>query len=159
MIDIILAIKFVHVLLAAVMLGTWFGIAAFMVFAHRSGNPSVVALIAQFVVRLELFVMAPAIALQPVSGFPLAWAIGLNPADEFWIVVSLAFYAVVVAGWLGALRLEFRIRHLARQAALGGTRLGDGYPRLFHSWLALAIIVLGGMIALFMLMVWQPRLD
>ena len=38
MIDIILAIKFVHVLFAAVMLGGWLGVAAFMVFAHRSRN-------------------------------------------------------------------------------------------------------------------------
>jgi uncharacterized membrane protein len=159
MIDIILAIKFVHVLFAAVMLGAWLAIAAFMVFAHRSHNASVIALIAQFVVRLELFVVAVALALLPISGFPLAAAIGLRPTDEFWIVVSLAIYAVVVAGWLGALWVEFRIRRMARQAALGGVRLGADYPRLFRIWLALAVLVLSGMMLLLLLMVWQPRLD
>jgi uncharacterized membrane protein len=159
MIDAILAIKFVHVLFAALMFGTWLGIAAFMVFAHRSHNTSVIALVAQFAVRLELFVVGPAIVLQPISGFPLAAAIGLQPSDEFWIVISLAVYAVVVVGWLGALWLELRIRRMARQAALGGTRLGESYPRLFRIWLALALLVLAGMILLFLLMVWQPRLD
>jgi uncharacterized membrane protein len=159
MIDIILAIKFVHVLFAAVMLGAWLGIAAFMVFAHRSRNASVIALIAQFVVRFELYVVAAAIALLPISGFPLAAAIGLRPTDEFWIVVSIAVYAAVVVCWLGALWVEFRIRRMARQAALGGVRLGTDYQRFFRIWLALAVLVLSGMTLLFLLMIWQPRLN
>jgi uncharacterized membrane protein len=160
MIDLILAIKFLHVLAAAVMLGTWLGVAAFMVFAHRSRNPSVIALISQFAVRLELFVIAPAVALQPISGFPLAIVIGLSPLNEFWIVVSLLLYAVVVAAWIAAVAVEMRIRKAARQAALGGPRLADTkYSRLFHLWLALAPVILVGMIALFLMMVWQPRLD
>jgi uncharacterized membrane protein len=159
MIDLILAIKFVHVLAAAAMFGTWLGIAGFMLLAQRSGNPSVVALVAQFAVRLELFVVAPALALQPISGFPLAWAIGLDPLNEFWIDVSLAIYAVVVAAWLLALRFEIRLRKMARQAALGRAPVDDAYPRLFRIWFALAGVILAGMIALLLLMVWQPRLD
>ena len=108
MIDIILAIKFVHVLAAAAMFGTWLCIAAFMLLAHRSGNTSVIALTSQFVVRIELFVMAAAMALLPISGFPLASVIGLSAPDEFWIVLSLVLYAIVVAGWLVALRIEIR---------------------------------------------------
>jgi uncharacterized membrane protein len=159
MIDIILAIKFVHVLFAAVMFGTWLGAAAFMVFAHRSGNPSVIALVSQFVVRLELFFVAPAIVLQPVSGFPLGAVIGLSPADDFWIDASIVIYVIVVAAWLAALRTEFRIRGLAREAALGGTRLADAYPRLFRVWLVLACLIFAGMIALILVMIWQPRLN
>jgi uncharacterized membrane protein len=159
MIDLILAIKFVHVLAAAAMFGTWLGIAGFMLLAQRSGNPSVVALVAQFAVRLELFVVAPALALQPISAFPLAWAIGLDPINEFWIDVSLVIYAVVVAAWLVALRFEIRLRKMARQAALGHAPVDDAYPRLFRIWSALAGVILAGMIALLLLMVWQPRLD
>jgi uncharacterized membrane protein len=159
MIDAILAIKFVHLLAAGAMFGTWLAIAAFMLFARLSGNPSVVALVAQFVVRLELYVMAAALALQPLSGFPLAAAIGLSPADGFWIVLSLIIYVVVVAAWLVAVRIEMRMRKVARQAALGGAPLADTYPRLFRTWSALAAVILAGMIALFLVMIWQPRLD
>jgi uncharacterized membrane protein len=158
MIDLILAIKFVHVLAAAVMLGTWLGIAAFMVFANRSRNPSVMALIAQFAVRLEFFVIAPAMALQPLSGFPLAVAIGVSPFEEFWILLSLVVYAVVLAAWIVAVILERRIRKSARQAALGGSRIAATSPPAFRLWLIVAPIVLAGMVALFLLMVWQPRL-
>ena len=118
MIDLILAIEFIHVLFAAAMFGTWIGIAGFMLLAYRSGNPSVVALVAQFAVRIELFVVAAALALQPISGFPLAWAIGLTPLNEFWIDVSLVLYVAVVAVWLVSLRIEIRLRNLARQAAV-----------------------------------------
>jgi uncharacterized membrane protein len=159
MIDLILAVKFVHVLAAAAMFGTWLGIAGFMLLAYRSGNPSVVALIAQFVVRIELFVVAAALALQPISGFPLAWVIGLTPLNEFWIDLALALYVVVVAVWLISLRIEIRLRNMARQAALGRGTLADDYPRLFRIWFALAAFILAAMVALILLMVWQPRLD
>jgi uncharacterized membrane protein len=159
MIDLILAIKFVHVLFAAAMFGTWLGIAGFMLLAYRSGNPSVVALVAQFAVRLELFVVAPALALQPISGFPLAWAIGLTPLNEYWIDVALILYVAVVAAWLVSLRIEIGLRNMARQAALGRGTLADNYPRLFRIWFALATIILAAMIAIILLMVWQPRLD
>ena len=159
MIDLILAIKFIHVLFAAAMFGTWLGIAGFMLLAYRSGNPSVVALVAQFAVRLELFVVAPALALQPISGFPLAWAIGLTPLNEYWIDVALILYVAVVAAWLVSLRIEIGLRNMARQAALGRGTLADNYPTLFRIWFALATIILAAMIAIILLMVWQPRLD
>jgi uncharacterized membrane protein len=159
MIDFILAIKFIHVLFAAAMFGTWIGIAGFMLLAYRSGNPSVVALVAQFAVRIELFVVAAALALQPISGFPLAWAIGLTPLNEFWIDVSLVLYVAVVAIWLVSLRIEIRLRNLARQAALSRGTLADDYPRLFRIWFALAAFLLAAMVAIILLMVWQPRLD
>jgi uncharacterized membrane protein len=159
MIDLILAIKFIHVLFAAAMFGTWLGIAGFMLLAYRSGNPSVVALVAQFAVRIELFVVAPALALQPISGFPLAWAIGLAPLNEFWIDVSLVLYVAVVAVWLVSLRIEIRLRNMARQAALGRGTRADDYPRLFGIWFALAAFLLAATVAIILLMVWQPRLD
>ena len=159
MIDLILAIKFIHVLFAAAMFGTWIGIAGFMLLAYRSSNPSVVALVAQFAVRIELFVVAAALALQPISGFPLAWAIGLTPLNEFWIDVSLVLYVAIVAVWLVSLRIEIRLRDLARQAALSRGTLADDYPRLFRIWFALAAFLLAAMVAIILLMVWQPRLD
>ena len=159
MIDLILAIKFIHVLAAAAMFGTWLGIAGFMLLACRSGNPSVVALVAQFAVRIELFVVAAALALQPISGFPLAWVIGLTPLNEFWIDVSLLLYVAVVAVWLVSLRVEIRLRNMARQAALGRGTLADDYPKLFRIWFALAAFLLAATVAIILLMVWQPRLD
>jgi uncharacterized membrane protein len=159
MLDLIFTIKFVHVLAVAVMLGTWLGLAIFMVLAHRSGNTSVVAVTSQFVVKVELMVVAAAIALQPLSGIPLAYAIGLSPLYEFWIVISSVLYVGILACWLAALRIEMRIRNLTREAALAGVPPPAAYRHLFRMWCALAGPILIGMLAVFAFMIWQPRLD
>jgi uncharacterized membrane protein len=114
---------------------------------------------AQFVVDVEKMIMAPAIAIQPASGFPLAWAIGLSPLNEFWIVASLSLFVIAVMCWLGAFRVETRIRRLSREAALAAVALPANYRRMFHTWSALAAAGLLATAALFALMVWQPRLD
>jgi len=158
MIDLIFAIKFVHVVAAAAMFGTWLCIAVFMLLAHRSGNPSVVAVTSRFAVSAEKIVMIAAIASQPIGGFALAWAIGISPFDEFWVEVSLALYVVVVLAWLAVLRIEIRIRDATKQAALDGVPLPEAYWGLFRLYSVLVWPALAGMIALFLLMVWQPRL-
>lgn len=157
MIEVIYAIKFVHLLAAAVMFGTWLCIAMFMVFAHRSGNVSVVAVTSRFVLRVEMIVVAAAVVLQPASGFPLASAVGLSPVDEFWIALSVAIYGGVVVAWLGAVVIEWRIRNQTRDAALNSLPFPKGYPRLFRLWCVLAVLILTGMLVLFVVMIWQPR--
>jgi uncharacterized membrane protein len=159
MFDLIFAFKFVHVLAAAAMFGTWLCLAMVMLRSHRSDNASVIAVTAQFVVDLEKMVMAPAIAIQPVSGFPLAWAIGLSPLNEFWIVASLVLLVLVFACWLAVFRIEARIRSLTRRSALDGVALPGDYRRLFRIWSGVAAVGLLAMTTIFALMVWQPRLD
>jgi uncharacterized membrane protein len=159
MIDVIFAIKFAHLVAAALMLGSWLAVAIFVVLAHRSGNPSVVALIFQFVVRVEITVVAAAFALEPLSGFPLASSIGLAPFNELWIDISLVVYLAVLSCWLLAVRTEMQIRRLTREAALNAAPLGPSYRRLFRFWCALAGPILIGMTTVFALMVWQPRFD
>jgi uncharacterized membrane protein len=119
----------------------------------------VVAVTTQFVVDIEKMVMAPAIAVQPISGFPLAWAIGLSPVNEFWIAVSLGLFVVAVACWLAVFRIEIRVRGMSRQSALNAVALPDDYRRMFHVWSAFAAAGLLTTTAIFALMIWQPRLD
>ncbi len=158
MIDLIFAIKFVHVLAAAAMFGTALGTALFMLLADRSDNASVIALTARFAVAVEMVVMIPAVALQPISGVPLAWAIGLS-LGEFWIVLALALFVLVVAGWLAVFHLAYRIRDLAQEAVLNRTPLPETCHGLFRLHHALAWPTLAGMVVLFALMIWQPRLS
>jgi len=103
--------------------------------------------------------VAPAIAAQPISGFPLSWAIGLSPISELWIVVSLGLFVGAVACWLAAFRVEARIRRLSRQSALDAVALPDDYRGLFRAWSAVTVVGLVATTAVFALMVWQPRLD
>ena len=159
MLDLIFALKFAHVLAAATMFGAWLCLTIVMLRGHRSGNPSVVAVTTQFVVDVEKMVMAPAIAVQPISGFPLASSIGLSPVSEFWIVVSLGLFVVAVVCWLAAFRIEIVIRRISRQSALNAVALPDDYRRMFRVWSAFAAAGLLTTTAIFALMIWQPRLD
>jgi uncharacterized membrane protein len=145
------------VLAAGAMFGCWLTLALFMLFAHRSGNTSVVALTARFVIRVEKLVMIAAVALQPISGFLLGWAIGLSPSDEPWIAWSLVLYGLAVAAWFAALLIEIRIRDLTHDAALKGMPLPDNYGGLFRIYAALVWPALLALVAIFVLMVWQPR--
>jgi uncharacterized membrane protein len=156
MLSLILALKFVHMVTMAVMFGTWLGIAMFMLFAHRMGHTSVVALISVFVVRAELSVMAVAVLLQPLIGVPLALAVG-SSMSAYWLEVSVAIYAAVVLVWMGGLLIEMRIRRLSRDAAVAKVPLPPSYRRLFWVWSVLTVVGLGGMIAIMALMVWQPE--
>jgi len=156
MLDVIFIIKFVHMIAMAVMFGTWATIALFMLYARSSNNTSVVALTAVFVVRAEFTLMAAAVALQPLAGFPLALAIGAQ-LDEYWIELSVGVYVAVVAAWLANLMIELRIRKLTQQAALDGKPLPDSYRPLFRLWSAFTLAGFAGMIAIMALMIWQPH--
>jgi uncharacterized membrane protein len=156
MLDVIFAIKFVHMIAMAVMFGTWTCIALFMLFAYRSRNTSLAAVTALFVVRAELMLMVPAVALQPLAGFPLAVAIGAR-LDEFWIEVSAAIYAAVVVVWLANLIIELRIRKVTQAAARAAKPPPASYRRMFRAWSAFTLIGLAGMIAIMALMIWQPH--
>jgi uncharacterized membrane protein len=140
----------------AIMFGTWLCIAAFMLFAYRSRNAPVVAVTVLFAVRAELMLMIPAIALQPLAGFPLAVAIGQR-FDEYWLEVSVVIYVAVVAAWLVNFIIELRMRKLTQEAAMNMMPLPDSYGRMFLVWSALAVAGLAGMIAIMALMIWQPH--
>lgn len=61
-------LKFVHVIGAAVLLGTGAGIAFFLLVAHRTGDPAVIAGVARIVVIADFLFTATAVVVQPVTG-------------------------------------------------------------------------------------------
>ena len=157
MIDVIFAIKFVHVLAAAVMFGAWLVLAIFRQLAHASRNTSVVALVARFAVIAEWMVMAAAVALQPITGFLLAFAIGASPVDEWWLVVSEILFGVVAIAWGAAFVIQRHIRKLTHQAVLDSIRLPETYYRLFRIYAVITWPAIAATALIFLLMVWQPR--
>jgi uncharacterized membrane protein len=156
MLDVIFAFKFVHMIAMAVMFGTWTCIGLFMLLAYRSGKAPLAALTTRFVVRAELTLMIPAIALQPLVGYRLAVAIG-DRLDEYWLEASVAIYAAVVAAWLANLIIELRIRKITQRAALSGKALPAIYRHLFFIWSAISVAGVAGMAAIMALMIWQPH--
>jgi uncharacterized membrane protein len=155
--DLIFILKIVHLLGAAVLFGTGIGIAFFMLMAHRTGNASVIAYTARIVVIADFIFTASAVVLQPISGFALAYAIGLSPLDESWIMVSIVLYVLVGLCWLPVVFIQMRIRDLAHAAAVSDAPLPDAYYRLFRIWFVLGWPAFVGVIVIFVLMTWQPH--
>jgi uncharacterized membrane protein len=134
-VTLFLALKYLHIIGATVLLGTGAGIAFFMLMAHRTGDARIVAGVARIVVIADILFTATAVVLQPVTGLLLVQEIGYA-VFEGWIVVSILLFFVTGAFWLPVVWMQPRMRDLAAAAACGGEPLPPAYHRLYRLWLA-----------------------
>ena len=72
------ALKYLHLIGAAVLLGTGAGIAFFMLMAHRTGEAVQIAAVARIVVVADFLFTATAVFAQPITGIALAWHVGYS---------------------------------------------------------------------------------
>ena len=153
--DVGLVLRWLHVVGAAVLLGTGAGIAFFMVMAHRTRDARLIAHVAGTVVIADLLFTATAVVVQPITGYLLARQIGWS-LTEGWLVVSLALYGLTGLLWLPVVWIQLRLRDLAREAARGGGLPAD-YHRLYLVWLACGFPAFAAVLAIIWLMVARPR--
>ena len=151
------ALKFLHVIGAAVLLGTGAGIAFFMVIAHLSGVIAVIAGIARIVVIADFLFTATAVVAQPITGVLLAWTSGYS-LWEGWIVLSIALYIFTGAFWLPVVWMQMRLRDLAAQAERNGSPLPPQYHRLFWTWFAFGFPAFAAVLGIFWLMIARPSI-
>ncbi len=150
-----LALRLVHILSAAVLFGTGLGTAYFMWRADRSGDIAAIAVTAGHVVRADYLFTAPAVVVQPLSGFVMAQRLGTN-LDEGWLLLAIALYVVVGACWLPVVWLQVRARDLARAARAENRDLPPEYHRAMRLWFVLGWPAFISVIAIFALMVFKP---
>lgn len=152
-----LALKYLHVFGAVVLLGTGTGIAFFMLMAHLSRDVAFIARTAAVVVAADYIFTLTAIVLQPVSGYLLTLELGI-PLGEFWVAASLALYLIAGCFWLPVVWMQARMRDLARAAAASGGGLPDQYHRLFRLWFAFGFPGFGAVALILLLMIARPVL-
>jgi len=152
-----LALKFLHIIGASVLLGTGAGIAFFMLMAHRTGDPKAVAATARVVVIADFVFTATAVVAQPITGLLLARTVGYR-LTEGWIVLSIVLYLVTGAFWLPVVWMQARMRSLAAAAAAAGQPLPPAYHRLFRWWFAFGFPAFAAVVAIFWLMIARPSL-
>jgi uncharacterized membrane protein len=149
------ALKFLHVIGAAVLLGTGAGIAFFMLLAHRTGNAATVAGVARIVVIADFLFTATAVVAQPITGVLLARIVGYSLLDG-WILWSIVLYLVTGAFWLPVVWMQLRMRDLAAAAAREAKPLPAEYRRLFRLWFALGFPAFAAVLGIFWLMIVKP---
>jgi uncharacterized membrane protein len=150
-----LFLKYLHVLGAAVLLGTGTGIAFFMLMAHRSGDVRHIAQTAATVVLGDYLFTATAVVLQPITGYLLAREAGFAMAEP-WIVVSLALYVTAGVFWIPVVWMQRRMRDLAFAAAARTAPLPPEYFRWFRLWFAFGFPGFGSVLAIVWLMIAKP---
>ena len=150
-----LILRWLHVVGACVLLGTGAGIAFFMMMAHRTRDPALIAGTARIVVVADMVFTATAAIAQPLTGWLLARQSGWN-LTEGWIAASLALYALTGVCWLPVVRIQIILRNLATEAARNGTALPPRYHRLARLWVALGIPAFAAVLAILWLMIARP---
>jgi uncharacterized membrane protein len=150
-------LKFLHVIGAAVLLGTGAGIAFFLWAANRTGRAAAVAPVARIVVLADFLFTATAVVLQPITGVLLAQQMGFS-LYESWIALSIVLYFVTGAFWLPVVFMQIKMRDLAIKAALDGRALPAEYHRLFRRWFVFGIPAFGAVLVIFWLMIAKPSL-
>ncbi|MEZ5802578.1 MAG: DUF2269 domain-containing protein [Rhizobiaceae bacterium] len=151
-------LRLVHVMGATVLFGTGAGIAFFMVMAHRTRDPAIIAHVGGTVVVADTVFTATAVILQPITGAWLAHDLGWS-LWEGWIVLSLMLYVVTGLFWLPVVYIQVVMRNLARTAASNGAVLPARYFQLYRIWFACGFPAFFSVLAIFWLMLTKPAIQ
>ena len=150
-----LVLQYLHVIGAAVLLGTGAGIAFFMLKAHLTRDLFVIAGVARIVVAADFVFTATAVVVQPVTGYLLARFVGY-PIFDGWVGLSLVLYGVTGVFWIPVVFMQIRMRDLAEAAVRSGTALPDACRRLFWAWFAFGFPAFAAVLAILWLMTSRP---
>ncbi|HZP08376.1 DUF2269 domain-containing protein [Methyloceanibacter sp.] len=150
------ALKFLHVIGAAILFGTGLGIAFFLFRAERKEGPAAIAATLRTVVVADYLFTATAAVAQPLTGFALV-RLGGYDFGQTWLWGSLALYVVIGACWLPVVYVQIRMRNLAEAAAADGeAELPASYRRLSCIWFWLGWPAFTSILVIFWLMIAKP---
>ena len=151
-------LKVAHILSAAVILGTGFGIAFFTWFGYRSAlrnsDISVLRHTLRYTVIADMWFTAPAVAFQALSGVALMLIYGW-PFVTPWSIAVWSLFLVAGACWLPVLKLQVMLRDEAGRA-VSVAALPAHFHVLFRWWFALGIPAFSAVLAIYWLMVAKP---
>jgi uncharacterized membrane protein len=150
-------LKYLHVIGAAVLLGTGAGIAFFMLRAHLTRDAVVIAAVARMVVVADFLFTATAVVAQPLTGVALAYEAGYS-LTESWIVLSAILYVVTGLFWLPVVWIQMQMRNLAATSVAVRKALPREYYTLFRVWFAFGFPAFGAVMVIFWLMIARPSL-
>jgi uncharacterized membrane protein len=151
-------LKVAHVLSAAVILGTGFGIAFFTWFGYRSalrtGEIGVLRHTLRYTVIADAWFTAPAVAFQGLSGVALTLLYGLSLVSP-WSIAVWSLFLIAGACWLPVLKLQVMLRDEAERAS-STAALPAHFHVVFKWWFALGIPAFCAVLAIYWLMVAKP---
>ncbi|MCJ9429940.1 DUF2269 family protein [Kordiimonas marina] len=148
-------IKAIHVIGSTVLFGTGLGIAFFMFMGQRAPDMAARVFAARWTVRADYIFTAPAVILQPLTGF---WLIHLGGygLGEPWLVAVYILYLIAGACWLPVVWLQIKMKQMLTEAHAADTPLPETFQRYFRLWFLLGWPAFISLILVFYLMVAKP---
>lgn len=153
--DLYFTIKALHIISSTVLFGTGLGIAFFMLCARYATNIHEKHYAARFTVLADYIFTAPAVIIQPASGFWLVFNGDFAPTAP-WLMWTYALYAIAGLCWLPVIWLQIRMKQLLAQAVRNNEEVPALYHRYFKIWFALGWPAFISLVAIFYLMVAKP---
>mgnify|MGYP005995338995 CR=1 FL=1 len=133
------------------------GTAFQMVWAMHTRRVETIHSVSSGVVVADWIFTTPAGLFQPLSGLALIYLQGYS-LWEPWLIATYGVYIIAFAAWAPVVKLQIRIRDLAKIALDTGTDLPDAAWRAYRIWFALGWPAFIGLVGVFYLMVAKPDL-
>lgn len=153
--DLYFIVKTIHIISSTVLFGTGLGTAFFMLMSRFTDNLQEKFFAARTTVLADYLFTAPAVILQPVTGFWLIWKGGYDPMAP-WLAWTYGLYILAGLCWLPVVWIQIRLKQMLKTALDTGAPLPEAYHRLFRIWFLLGWPAFLGLVAVFFLMVAKP---
>ncbi|MGC3981635.1 MAG: DUF2269 domain-containing protein [Steroidobacteraceae bacterium] len=150
-----LILKCLHIISSTILFGTGIGSAFYLLMANRSRDLASIRFATRYVVIADYIFTAPAVIVQPITGYALANLAGFELSAP-WLAWAIVLYLLAGACWLPVVYLQIQMRDMAEQAYLSGQSLPPDYWVKSRWWQILGWIAFPAVIAIFYLMVFKP---
>ena len=150
-----LLIKWIHILSATILFGAGIGSAFHMFIANRQGKVEGMYFAARTVVIADYVLTTPAVIVQLITGVMLVQMLDYGFTD-FWVMWGLGLYLFAGACWLPVIRIQIKMRDMAKVSMESGKPLPEKFRQLDRWWLILGSLAFPAILVVFYLMVFKP---
>ena len=153
--ELYLIVRTIHIVSSAILFGTGIGIAFFMFQTYCTDNIYEKSYAVRNTVLADYIFTAPAVLLQPATGFWLVWQGGYG-WSESWLVSTYIIYIIAGLCWLPVVWIQIRLKNIIAESVQRKTALPPRYYTLFKAWFILGWPAFIGLVVVFFLMVFKP---
>lgn len=148
-------LKLIHILSATILFGTGIGTASTFLFAHRTGNPHIIASTARYVVLADWMFTTSSGIIQPITGLWMMYLAGYALTST-WILGAIVGYLIAACCWFPVVYLQIKMRDIASNAAAKKSALPAQYYQYFKVWFWLGWPAFFTLMIVFYLMTFKP---
>jgi uncharacterized membrane protein len=149
-------VKTIHIISATMLFGTGLGTAFFMWRSRFTDDLRAKYFAARTTVLADYLFTAPAVIVQPATGFWLMREGGYQ-GTESWLAATFLLYIIAGLCWLPVVWIQLQLKRIIADSLRANELLPARYHRLFRVWIMLGWPAFIGLVVVFFLMVLKPN--